>query len=438
MATAHLSWRAFAGLLALGASCSQPAAREQSAGSAATPSALDAAASSAAAPSDPGSAAVATDQPVDRWVEQTLRTADPRFGAWLADAENLRLQVLVTEVSPDGQTWSSHGFRVDAEYFYPASAIKSFLAVATLRALDARVSGQIPLGTRIRRCQPLRKGCEPPEQDEDKEAEASEADDKPKHKKLYLGEEITKLLSYSDNDSYNRLWDIVGHSELNAAVAELGFSSLRFHHRMDAPAERSRSTVRVQLLPPAMKGLDLPARKSSFEPEPTPVEGLLIGTSYLDRGKRLDEPMSFARKNYVSLRELQLMNVSLLFPERPEAKRLGLSELEREHLIRAMSANLSKPANAAEHHPLSAGVLEVMPNAKQLRIVGKSGRAYGFHIDNSWVEDKSSKRSFFVTATVYANPDGVLNDDDYTYEETSKPLLRALGAALARKLLLAP
>ena len=438
MAAARLSWRAFTGMLALGA-CAQPAAREQAGASgAATLSTLDDAASSAATPSAQGQSEAASGQAADRWVEQTLRTADPRFGAWLADAENLRLQVLVTELSPDGQTWSSHGFRVDAEYFYPASAIKPFLAVATLRALDARVNGQIPLGTRIRRCQPLRKGCEPPEQDEDKEAEASEADAKPKHKKLYLGEEITKLLSYSDNDSYNRLWDIGGHSELNAAVAEFGFSSLRFHHRMDAPAERSRSTVRVQLLPPAMKGLDLLARTSSFEPEPTPAEQLMIGTSYLDRGKRLDEPMSFARKNYVSLRELQQMNVSLLFPERPEAKRLGLSELEREHLIRAMTANLNKPANAAEHHPLSAGILETMPNAKQLRIVGKSGRAYGFHIDNSWVEDKSTKRAFFVTATVYANPDGVLNDDDYAYEETSKPLLRALGAALARKILLAP
>ncbi len=385
-----------------------------------------------------GSTTTATEPPVDRWVEQTLRAADPRFAGWIDDAENLRLQVLVTEVSPDGQTWISHGFRVDAEYFYPASAIKPFLAVASLRALDARVAGQIPLGTRIRRCQPLRPGCEPPEQDEDKEAESSEPDSKPKHEKLYLGEEIAKLLSYSDNDSYNRLWDIVGHSELNAAVAELGFSSIRFHHRMDAPAERSRSTVRVQLLPPSMKGLDLPARKSSFEPAPTPAERLLIGTSYFDRGKRVEEPMNFARKNYVSLRELQQMNMSLLFPARAEAKPLSLSELEREHLIKAMTANLSKPANAAEHHPLSAGVLEVMPDAKQLRIVGKSGRAYGFHIDNSWVEDKSSKRAFFVTATVYANPDGVLNDDDYAYDETSKPLLRALGAALARKILLAP
>jgi hypothetical protein len=74
---------------------------------------------------------------------------------------------------------------------------------------------------------------------------------------------------------------------------------------------------------------------------------------------------------------------------------------------------------------------------ERIRYVGKSGRAYGFHLENAYVENRDTGRAFFVTATVYANPDGVLNDDDYAYDQLSRPLLASLGSALARELLVA-
>ena len=145
--------------------------------------------------------------------------------------------------------------------------------------------------------------------------------------------------------------------------------------------------------------------------------------------------MSFARKNYVSLRELQRLNRALLFPELGEGPSLGLSERHRALIVGAMTAKLGSERRVAEHYPLSPGVLDVLP-AERVRYVGKSGRAYGFHLDNAYIEDRETGRAFFVTVTVYANPKGVLNTDDYGYDEISRPLLRALGAALGRKLLL--
>lgn len=375
--------------------------------------------------------------PETSWLESTLVASDPRFVEWFAAAKELRLQILVTEVDPLASGWTAHEYRVDAEYFYPASAIKTLLAIAALRVLDARSGGEFPLASRIERCRVNRPRCEPPEVDVDedatKEARAADPEAKPRYKKLRVGEEITKLLSYSDNDSYNRLWDIVGQEEVNREMSAMGFTSVRFHHRMDTPADGSRATTRVLLLPPSKKGLDIPARKSSLDLEPTPAGDLEIGSAYFDRGKKIESPMGFERKNYVSLRELQLTNLSLLYPERAEAKKLGLSDAERAHLVKAMTATLAGPA-AADHHPISGGVLEAR-KAERIRIVSKSGRAYGFHIDNSLVLDVSTKKGFFVTATVYSNPDGVLNDDDYGYKETTRPLLRALGKALASKLL---
>lgn len=405
---------------------------------------------SSAAPAEPATTAATTTASAtasapapapEPWLERVLRASDPRFTGWLADATALRLQILVTVVEPDAARWPAHGFRVDAEYFYPASAIKPLLAVAALRSLARRAGGSIPLGTRILRCRDDRPGCEPPEQDEKKadhedqrEPDAESERDPYKHEKLRVGEEITKMLSYSDNDSYNRLFDIVGHRELNEDMARLGLSSVRFHHRMDAAADRSKKTLRVLLAPPGRAMLEVALRVSDFEPAPTPAPGLKLGNAYKDGRGLVEEPMDFGNKNYVSLVELQRVIRAIVFPAREPGVDLGLSESEMKHLVSAMTARLKAERHAAEHHPLSPGVLEVMP-AKRLRFIGKSGRAYGFHLDNAYVEDVETRRAFFVTVVVYSNPDGVLNDDDYGYDETTRPLLAALGAALTRELL---
>lgn len=387
---------------------------------AAEPPATPVLSASAAAPPAPA---------VDPWLDRALRAADPRWEAWLADAEALRLQILVTVVDGSG-AFQTHELRADAEYFYPASAIKTFLAVAALRVLSERQGEDIPLGSRIVRCRDDKPGCEPPREDEAKDQDAG--DERKKHEKLYVGEEINKMLSYSDNDSYNRLYDIVGHHELNEEVAQMGFGGVRFHHRMSAPADKSRTTLRVVVRPPGKRELIFAKRKSTFDPEPAPVGKLDVGTSYRDEKRgTVDEPLSFAKKNYVSLRDLQRMNVSLLFPDRKEAAPLGLSEAQRAHILKAMTTRLQSKKHAAEHSPISPGVVDVM-GEDRIRYVGKSGRAYGFHLDNAFIEDKMTGRAFFVTATVYSNPNGVMNDDDYGYDETTRPLLASLGAALAR------
>ena len=48
-------------------------------------------------------------------------------------------------------------------------------------------------------------------------------------------------------------------------------------------------------------------------------------------------------------------------------------------------------------HRLAGAELEVLA-ARQVRYVNKSGRAYGFHLENAYVEDRESGRAFFVTA----------------------------------------
>lgn len=425
-------------LLILAMGCSEP---EQPSGPSAPPSAkVDSLAAPTPTPSaaTSGAASPSAAPPAPQaepWLERTLRDSDPRWDTWLAQAEALRLQILVTVVAREGP-WQTHALRADAEYFYPASAIKTFLAVAALRTLSEKAGGEIPLNSRILRCAERKPGCQPPKEDEDPKQPPEE--EKRKHDpKIRVGDEIRKMLSYSDNDSYNRLYDVVGHAELNEEMRAMGFDSVRFHHRMSAPAEDSRETLRVVVRPPGKAPLVFEKRTSSFEPPPTAAKGLEVGTAYRDRKGLVEEPLSFAAKNAVSLRDLQKMTVSLLFPDRPEAAALGLTEAQRAHLISSMTTSFKNRKHAAEHSPLTPGIVDAM-GEKDIRYVGKSGRAYGFHLENAFIEDKATGKAFFVTVTVYSNPNGVMNDDDYGYDDVTRPLLASLGGALAKALLAAP
>ena len=77
------------------------------------------------------------------------------------------------------------------------------------------------------------------------------------------------------------------------------------------------------------------------------------------------------------------------------------------------------------------GIAEVVPRP-HLRIHDKIGRAYGFSIENAWVEDTRTGRGFFLAIVLYTNPDGVLNDDQYAYDTVADPFLATVGEVIAR------
>ena len=72
------------------------------------------------------------------------------------------------------------------------------------------------------------------------------------------------------------------------------------------------------------------------------------------------------------------------------------------------------------------------PPPPGFRSFGKTGEAYGFHSEIALLTDTDGEVETLLAAVVYANADGVLNDDRYDYNTVSRPLLAALGrAALA-------
>jgi hypothetical protein len=119
----------------------------------------------------------------------------------------------------------------------------------------------------------------------------------------------------------------------------------------------------------------------------------------------------------------------------PPAQRLRLSPEDGALLREALSQaprESHHPRYDVAHYPdtyakflLGGGGLAPLPAGVQ--VFNKIGQAYGFLIDNAYVRDEAKGVEFMLSAVLYVNADGVLNDDRYEYDSIGFPFLRDLG-----------
>ncbi|MBM3975567.1 MAG: serine hydrolase [Planctomycetes bacterium] len=377
------------------------------------------------------------------YVADLLASRPDRFGALLADPGAHRLQILVTKFSTNeaGQpSLERHGYRLGTEYFYPASSIKLCAAIAAFERLNELT--------------------EPAEQSFDEDSALvfhplfeGDAEERFDASNLALGVPtlrhlVRRVCIVSDNPAFNRLYDFVGQQELNERMWKAGMPSTRIAHRLSIlqAREQSRRTPRVDLLAGA-RALTLPARTSALELDNAGQDGLRVGVAQMRDGKRIDEPIDFRFKNSMSVLDLQNMLLKVVrrdveLPGRP----LRLSDRQFELLQTALAqypGESENPKYDRKSYPddwvkfLLPGLERVLPK-ERWRIQNKVGRAYGFSIENAYVEDRSSGRAFAITAVLYTNSDGVLNDDAYEYDKIADPFFADLAELVARDVLGAP
>jgi len=350
----------------------------------------------------------------DTLVDQLLSGGGAALKTVLASPETYRFQVLYAIVHEGPKpTIERHAYRVDAEYFFPASSMKMPI---TLAAYDRLAMLRKPALTRDAT---LRFGQDVT---------------------TTLARETTRALIVSDNTCANRLLSFVGHREVHETLFSLGLASARVHHGFsdNDPIETS---PKIDVVVGGNVVDEIPARKSDLVLPPTQATGLAIGTAAIVDGRRVEGPMSFAEKNAMKLRDLQdtlirIMRPDLLPGTPPDAAskddlayvRKTLGTLPSESGLAGFDRNV-----VADYQliPFLRGIERVKPRAK-IEIHSKVGQAFGFLIGNAYVVDKESGKSFFLIASVYANPDGVMNDDQYAYDTISFPALADVGEVFSR------
>ncbi|MGR3811144.1 serine hydrolase [Jiulongibacter sp. NS-SX5] len=324
---------------------------------------------------------------------------------FLKESQKYRIQIIFTSIDQNGNLEPSKFFNYDPDfYFYPASTVKlpaALLAAEKLNHLN------IPLS------EPFFS------------------------QNLYdnyggvNGEEsvksyIQKIFLVSDNDAFNRLYDLLGQEEFNQKMNAKGYTNSQFTHRLSISLsqEQNRKTPSVRLGEKYNQEEKIAKnlKKRPFTP---------IGKAYFAKGKKIETPMDFSTKNNFDLLDQQMVLASLFGFENEKAA----FEIKKEDLTfikKVMSAMPREYGYEEVNFPDNYGKFLMFGDRQgripdHIKIYNKIGAAYGFLIDNALIEDTKNNIRFLLSAVIYVNENETLNDDTYEYNEKGLPFLGELG-----------
>ena len=181
--------------------------------------------------------------------------------------------------------------------------------------------------------------------------------------------------------------------------------------------------------PPAYSDLQFDFRKK-----------ILVGNAHYNRDDSLvNEPMDFTTHNNMPLEDLQQILQSVIFPSTvTEKQRYNISDNDYRFLYQYMSELPSESKfphyDTTEYFDsytkfflFKAGRVKPPPN---IRVFNKTGWSYGYLIDVAYIVDFKNKVEFMVSAAIYTNQDGILNDNKYEYENVGYPFFKQLGTII--------
>jgi beta-lactamase class A len=353
------------------------------------------------------------------------------FQQVIHDPETYRLQIIYTQINRDKHntpSFKNFYFNYDPGlYFNPASTVKLPLALLALEKLnDMHIDGvnkytAMQFDSSYEKQVPLYK-------------DTSAENGLPS-----VAQFIRKAFLVSDNDAYNRLYQFVSQQRINRSLHKKGYPDVRITRQfMGFTTEQNRHTNAIRFIhddgsliyqQPAAYNTD------SFD-FPPPIK---MGKGHFDSNDSLiNEPIDFTKANNISLRDLQQILQSVLFPSSvPKKQRFNLKKDDYTFLYQYLSqfpsetnypkydtskfydSNVKFYFKYGSHH-LPEGV----------RVFNKVGWSYGFLIDVSYVADFKNNVEFMLSTTLYVNSDGILNDNRYDYDSVGYPFLYQLGQTI--------
>lgn len=354
----------------------------------------------------------------------------------LKDPDTYRLQIIYTQIdrTKKGEPrFTHHTYLVDPnKYFNPASMVKmplAFLALEKLHQLNNPIKSDRTIPALSRDTRVAFDSSYPRQVAMRKDASAP-------GEIPTIGHLVKRAFLISENDPYNRLYQFVGQGPTNQLLQAKGYSSVRITRQfMGFTDEQNRHTNAVRFY--NSSGQEIYIQEPGYNRDsfsfPSPI---LIGNAHINRQEQLVQgPFDFTRHNSISLADMQKMLQAVVFPTSlPKQNRFYFSEADRLFLLQYLSqypseTNYPKYDSSVFYdsyvkfffqdstHQMPPGV----------RVFNKVGWAYGFLTDVSYVVDTINRVDYFLSATLYVNSDGVVNDSKYDEETVGFPFLRELG-----------
>jgi hypothetical protein len=348
----------------------------------------------------------------------------------LASPNTYRLQLVYTQIDRDQNgipRFTNHTLYADAEnYFNPASMVKMPLAFLAMEKLYELNQPGVNKYTTMQFDSNYQRQV------------AMYADSSAQNKKPSIAHFVKRAFLISENDPYNRLYQFVGQGPTNQKLLAKGYSSTKITRQfMGYTEDQNRHTNGIRFMDekglPILK-LDPQYNKDSFQ-FGAPI---LIGDAHWNsKDEVVKAPFDFTRHNNISLVDMQKMLQAVLFPASvPKQSRFNMSESDRLFLLQYLSQYPSEtdyPKYDSAHFYDSyvkfffQDSTHTMP--KHIRVFNKVGWAYGFLTDVSYVLDTKNNIDYMLSATIYVNSDGVVNDSKYDEDAVGFPFLNQIGKA---------
>jgi hypothetical protein len=375
-----------------------------------------------------------TQQAANSPLLDSLLHADPQLARIADNPREYELQIIYTQINRDEHNqphFVQHNFQLDTrQYFNPASLVKLPAAALALEKLNqlARpgLTRRSPMATGTAfRCQTAAP-CTP----------AADSD-----QLNTVGNYIKRMLLVSDNNAYNRLYEFLGQRPLNERLAQLGHTDTRIVRRF-APCDpdANRHTNPISFFTAA--GQPLYQQPAAVNPEPFnyPLGRITKGRAHQAGGRIIAQPYDFTTANYLPLQHVTDMLKAILFPQAtPAAQQFQLTPDDyaflRYYLHHTPHSSAYKPYAGTQYFDAYKKYLYYgrRPHAQtnpSLHIYNVVGMSHGYLADVAYFADAATQTEFMLSAVVYVNHDGIINDGAYEYTTIGLPFLEKLGQRL--------
>ncbi|GAB3808490.1 hypothetical protein GCM10028819_47650 [Spirosoma humi] len=368
----------------------------------------------------------------DAWLKSLFTTnRHPVFQEVIKHPDAYRLQIIYTQIDRDAAnkpSFKNYYFRVDStEYFNPASTVKLPLALLSLEKLN---SLKKPGVTKFTAMQFDSAYSGQTKEWRDNTAQTGYPS---------IAQFIRKAFLVSDNDAYSRMYEFVGQERINRSLHAKGYLDTRITHRfVRLTPDENRHTNPVRFI--REDGTLIYAQAAAYNKDPFDFRRTAnIGKGYYAKDSLIREPFNFTERNKFPLESFQQILQSVLFPlSVPEKQRFDLTPDDYAFLHQYLSqfpGETNYPKYDANQYYDSYVKFFFMDSLhhrlpQDVRVFNKVGWAYGFLTDASYVVDFKNKVEYMLTATLYTNSDGILNDDKYEYETVGHPFLYQLGQTI--------
>ena len=349
----------------------------------------------------------------------------------LSNLDQHRIQIIYTQINRDKKgkpSFTNYHLNFDPDlYFNPASMIKMPLAFLSLEILQEMNKPGVNKHTRMKYDSSYGRQV------------AMTNDSSAENSFPSIAHFIKRAFLISENDPYNRMYQFVGQQQTNKKLIEKGYTSIRITRQfMGYTEEQNRHTNGIEFIDKIGNTIysQAPQYNTDSFQFPSPI---LIGNAHINREDQLvATPFDFTKHNNLSLEDMRKMIQAVVFPNSVEKRnRFNISEEDRLFLLQYMSQYPSEtnyPKYDSELFYDSYVKFFFSDSSHKIpshiRVFNKVGWAYGFMTDVSYVIDTKDNIDYMLSATIYVNSDGVVNDSKYDEETVGFPFFDKIGRAI--------